>query len=105
MTPWHVIERLYDSEINAGLQSDWDGGISVWIGGPVDTPGNSRLISRTFMRKEFADISPWLDDEARRLFPESDYARNRAEAEDLMLATAGPASRRHYATPGHASKP
>jgi hypothetical protein len=36
MTAWHVIERLYDSEINAGLQSDWDGGIAVWIGGPED---------------------------------------------------------------------
>lgn len=76
MTTWQVIERLYDSEINAGLQSDWDGGITVWIGGPDDTLGNQRLSSRTFMRSEFADIARWLNDEARRLFPDSDYARN-----------------------------
>lgn len=77
MTTWQVIEHLYDSEINAGLQSDWDGGITVWIGGPDDTPANQRLSSRTFMRSEFADIALWLDEEARRLFPDSVYARNR----------------------------
>ena len=76
MTTWQVIEHLYDSEINAGLQSDWDGGITVWIGGPDDTPGNERLSSRTFMRDEFADIALWLDEEARHLFPDSVYARN-----------------------------
>jgi hypothetical protein len=75
-----VIERLYDSGINAGLQSDWDGGITVWIGGPADTPGNACLSSRTFTRSEFADVALWLDDEARRLFPDSDYARNRSDS-------------------------
>jgi hypothetical protein len=78
MTPWQVIERLYDSEINTGLQSDWDGGITVWIGGPEGTPGNASMSSRTFMRTEFADIPLWLDDEARRLFPDSAYARSHA---------------------------
>ena len=77
MTTWQVIEQLYDREINTGLQSDWDGGITVWIGGPDDTPGNERVSSRTFMRGEFADIALWLDEEARRLFPDSVYARNR----------------------------
>jgi hypothetical protein len=76
MMAWQVIERLYDSEINAGLQADRDGGITVWIGGPVDTPGNACLSSRTFTRSEFADVALWLDDEARRLFPDSEYARN-----------------------------
>jgi hypothetical protein len=75
MTASQVIERLYDSEINSGLQSDWDGGITVWIGGPGATPGNARLSSRTFVRSEFSDIPLWLDDEARRLFPDSEYAR------------------------------
>jgi hypothetical protein len=75
-----VIERLYDSEINAGLQSVWDGGITAWIGGPADTPGNACLSSRAFARSEFADVALWLDDEARRLFPDSDYARNRRDS-------------------------
>jgi hypothetical protein len=75
-----VIERLYDSEINAGLQSVWDGGITAWIGGPADTPSNACLSSRAFARSEFADVALWLDDEARRLFPDSDYARNRRDS-------------------------
>ena len=32
MDPWHVIQQLYDSEINAGITSDWDGGLHAWIG-------------------------------------------------------------------------
>ena len=35
VTAWQVIERLYDSAINAGSQSDRDGGITVWIGRPT----------------------------------------------------------------------
>jgi hypothetical protein len=69
MTPWEVIERLYDSEINAGLKSDWDGGITAWIA------GGHTLAERTFLRQEFDEIADWLDREARRLFPASQYAR------------------------------
>jgi hypothetical protein len=78
MTPWQVIERLYDSEISAGLQSDWDGGDYRVDWRAEETPSNVCLSSRTFMRTEFADIPLWLDDEARRLFPDSDYARSHA---------------------------
>lgn len=69
MTPWDILRRLYDSEISAGMQTDWDGGITVWIG----PPGSEHR--RTFDRDEFDDVATWLDDEARRLFPDSDYAR------------------------------
>jgi hypothetical protein len=68
MDPWRVIQQLYDSEINAGLQSDWDGGIAAWIGhGP-------RLAEHTFLYDEFDQVGVWLDAEARRLFPRSKYA-------------------------------
>lgn len=73
---WRVIEQLYNSEINVGLQADFDGGIVVWIGGPVGTPGNRILSQRTFASSEFDDVAPWLDVEARHLFPASTYARN-----------------------------
>jgi hypothetical protein len=59
-----VIERLYDSEINAGSQSVWDGEITAWIGARADTPGNACLSCRAFARSEFADVALWLDDEA-----------------------------------------
>jgi hypothetical protein len=77
MTPLEVIASLYRSEINAGLQTDWDNGITVWLGGPTSTPGNCVLTQRTFGLHELSDIAAWLDDEARRLFPVSEYARNR----------------------------
>jgi hypothetical protein len=73
MNPWIVLQQLYDSEINAGMESDWDGGITAWVAG-----GRARLTQHTFERREFGQIANWLDFEARRLFPESKYARERS---------------------------
>jgi hypothetical protein len=72
MTPWHIIEQLYESEINAGIETDWDHGVRVWIGGG----GRHRLTEHTFLPHEFDEVAAWLDHEARRLFPESKYATN-----------------------------
>ena len=58
---WDIVQQLYRSEINVGLQADFDGGIAVWIGGPVCTPGNAILASRTFGPEEFEDVATWLD--------------------------------------------
>jgi hypothetical protein len=69
MNPWHVIQGLYESEINSGMESDWDGGITAWI-----AAGGERIVQRTFPPQEFGEIAYWLDQEARRLFPESRYA-------------------------------
>jgi hypothetical protein len=69
MNPWHVVQALYESEINSGLEADWEGGITAWIAG-----GRERLVQRTFPRNEFGEVADWLDHEARRLFPESKYA-------------------------------
>lgn len=77
MNPWHVIQGLYESEINSGMESDWDGGITAWI-----TVGGTRMAQRTFAPHEFGEIADWLDLEARRLFPDSTYAT--AEVRLLM---------------------
>jgi hypothetical protein len=74
MTPWEVITRLYDSEINAGLQADWDAGITTWIGDDF----NGRRVQATFARDEFERIAEWLDFEARRLYPDSQYTKGRS---------------------------
>jgi hypothetical protein len=103
MTAWQVIEQLYDSEINAGLQSDWDGGITVWIGGPADTPGNGCLSSRTFTRSEFADVALWLDGEARHLFPGSEYAQTQRFTEDLSSSEVVRANSQSQPGPRHRS--
>jgi hypothetical protein len=72
MDPWQVLIALYRSEINAGMQSDWDGGIFVWIGGPISA--GQMLTQKLFMPGEFDQVGAWLDAEARRLFPDSAYA-------------------------------
>jgi hypothetical protein len=77
MNPWHVIQGLYESQINSGMESDWDGGITAWIA----AEGN-RIAQRTFAPQEFGEIADWLDHEARRLFPDSWYAT--AEVHLLM---------------------
>jgi hypothetical protein len=53
MTLHDVIERLYDSEINAGLQAEWDAGITVWLGDDY----NGRQVQATFSRDEFDRMS------------------------------------------------
>jgi hypothetical protein len=65
-----VLRRLYASEINAGLSSFWDGGWKVWIGGVSDDPSDSTL----FDDFQFDQIALWLDEAARRNWPQSDYA-------------------------------
>jgi hypothetical protein len=69
MNPWHVIELLYDSEINAGLETDWNRGVRVWI-----AAGGRLLAEHTFPHNEFDEVGTWLDHEARLLFPRSQYA-------------------------------
>jgi hypothetical protein len=69
MDPWLVIGQLYDSQINAGLETDWDCGVQVWIGG-----GARRLAQHYFLRSEFDEVGVWLDRQARLLFPGSQYA-------------------------------
>ena len=77
MNPWHVIQALYESEINSGMESDWHGGITAWI-----AADDTKMAERTFPPDEFGEIADWLDLEARRLFPDSRYAT--AEVRLLM---------------------
>lgn len=76
MTPWDIMRELYASEINASVESDWDGGITAWVGHPT-------AAKRTFLKDEIDLIAHWMDDEERRLFPESAYA----QAPDLTYST------------------
>lgn len=92
MTPWDVLQRLYAAEINAGLQTDWDGGVVAWIGGPMipdlsalpesgitasrlprglSTTFNPVLTCKTFESDAFNEVAAWMDAEARRLFPDA----------------------------------
>lgn len=55
-----VMQRLYNSEINCGLSSFWDGGWTVWIGDEL----NGRHAEALFDHVDFDKIPQWLLDQA-----------------------------------------
>lgn len=65
-----VLEALYDSEINFKIQCFWDSGIEVMLGDEI----NGFRAYRRFESHELGEVAAWLDREARRCFPYSDYA-------------------------------
>jgi hypothetical protein len=69
--PWKTIQALYESEINVGLAADHDRGFKAWLGVGTGPPVTERM----FSSGEFGEIANWLDVEAKRLFPDSRYAR------------------------------
>lgn len=63
-----VLQRLYDSEINASISWFWDGGFEVQLGDDmngVDFEGNART---------FVEAEEMLEREAKRLYPKSFFA-------------------------------
>lgn len=71
MDLFQVISALYDSEINCGVQTFWDGGITAWLGDEM----NGRKSEGDFDRDNMAAAADWLHEEAVRLYPESSYAK------------------------------
>jgi len=66
-----VLKGLYASEINVILSSFWDGGYNAKIGDEMNgIKGDS-----TLCLLNLDDVAEWLDTEARRLYPDSDYAK------------------------------
>ena len=62
-----ILQRLYDSEINISLEWTWDGGIEVWMAGPV--------AGKRGQAQTVAEALAWLDAQARALYPDSQYAK------------------------------
>ena len=60
-----VLAGLYAQEINAGLQTFWDGGTEVWLGDDL----NGRRRSETFDRDSFGEIAQWLKLTAEEVWP------------------------------------
>lgn len=64
-----VMQALYASEINCGVQSFWDGGWSAWLGLEHDTAAAREMNLR------FDEIGDWLHDHAIAYYPASEYAK------------------------------
>lgn len=64
-----VLDDLYGSEINCGIQSFWDGHWTAWLGDDM----NGRVVEDSALK--FDEIAPWLDAMARKHYPNSTYAK------------------------------
>ena len=67
-----LIQRLYSSEINAGIQTEYAAGFDVWLGDPV----NGYSTVRNFSPDRLSEAASWLHAEACRIYPKSAYARS-----------------------------
>jgi hypothetical protein len=65
MTLDDAITTLYVREINCGVETFWDGGMTVWIGDRI----NGHKVETTFSRQRMGEAAQWLLDEAARLYP------------------------------------
>lgn len=64
-----VMSKLYASEINCSLSSDWDGGWKVTIGtGQTLAEGHA---------EDLWKAADWLHRQGKERFPDSNYAKRR----------------------------
>src|SRR5260370_9547505 len=75
----HILQQLHDSEINAGVQTFYDAGMRVWIGDEANGIQAEATINRTAAARlkwpEGITAASWLHETARRLYPDSKYAK------------------------------
>jgi hypothetical protein len=67
-----VLATLYESEVNCGLESFWDGGFRVWIGDEM----NGHLADGRICSDDSGTMALWFIENATRLFPQSSFAKN-----------------------------
>jgi hypothetical protein len=75
----HILRRLHDSEINAGVQTFYDAGMRVWMGDEMNGIQAETTINRTHAARlkwpEGLSAASWLHEAALRLYPDSKYAK------------------------------
>jgi hypothetical protein len=70
MTDDDIFQRLYDSEINFRISCFWDGGFDVKLGDEM----NGYLAEHQV--KTWAEVGPWLRDQAMKHRPDRYKAHN-----------------------------
>ncbi len=73
----HILQDLYDSEINFGIFSFWDSGYQITLGDPVNG---------IHAREDFEDLEEgllWLAKMAVEKYPKSDFAKSYEKLKDL----------------------
>ena len=65
-----VMQRLYSSQINSGIQTEYPFGFDVWLGDPMK--GYDSV--KNFNSDQVSAAADWLHSEACRIYPKSKYA-------------------------------
>lgn len=74
MTLLDTIAALHASEINSGLQTSSGAGVTVWLG--PDARDDRIVAQKEFAISDLREAASWLDQQARKLYPDSDYAKS-----------------------------
>jgi len=70
-----VLRELHDSQIIAGIQTLFDGGVRLWLGDATNATIAETTIERTGRKWAEEDAARWLHETALRQFPDSKYAK------------------------------
>jgi len=70
-----MLQDLYDSEINAAVWWNWDGGFEVRMGNGIYGDDKNWEASDN-VGKSYDDVETWLKERAKELYPESIFVKN-----------------------------
>ena len=70
-----VLCELHDSQIIAGIQTLFDGGVRLWLGDATNATIAETTIERTGRKWAEKDAARWLHKTALHLYPDSKYAK------------------------------
>jgi len=73
-----IMQKLYDSEINASISTFWDGGFDVKLGDPMNGFDNETTV------KTFAEAEAWLAETAALIYPDSVFAKAADVPDDMF---------------------
>jgi len=69
-----TLQKLYDSEINAGLWWNWDGGVEVRLGNGFY--GDEKNWEASDNVETMEDAEKWFIEKAKELYPRSTFVKN-----------------------------
>jgi len=64
-----VLRDLHDSEIDAGIQTLFNGDVRVWLGDELNVTSAETTVRRADKRWPAQEAALWLHEAAMRLFP------------------------------------
>lgn len=73
MSQLQILQDLYNSEINAAIWWNWDGGVEVRMGNGIY--GDDKNWEQSGNVKDMDDATQWLVQTARLIYPNSKFVK------------------------------